>query len=247
MLYLQQVRMHTVPETDAYWTHLPVTRYLAEKPLELRRPVTLLVGENGVGKSTLIEAIAVGMGFNAEGGTRNFNFSTRATHAGLYEALTLVRGPYRPKDGFFLRAESFYNVASNIDDLDAEPGGARLLDSYGGVSLHEQSHGESFLSLVRSRFGGKGFYILDEPEAALSPASQMELLAHIRRLECDASQILIATHSPILMTYPGADVLEIDVDGIRQTDYRDTSHYELTRRFLERPEEMYRVLFAEQE
>ncbi len=243
-LYLQTVRLDSSPPADSYLSRLPVVRHLARTPLVFHAPVTLLVGENGVGKSTLIEAIAVGMGFNAEGGTRNFNFSTHATHSPLYEHCTFVRGPYRPKDGFFLRAESFYNVATNIDELDEDVGGPWLIDSYGGVSLHEQSHGESFLALVRSRFGGKGFYILDEPEAALSPASQMELLAHIHRLVEDDSQVVLATHSPILMTYPGAEVLEITSDGIRPVDYRETAHYQLTRRFLESPEAMYRTLFS---
>ncbi|MDO4270112.1 MAG: AAA family ATPase [Eubacteriales bacterium] len=240
-LFLSEIRLEKPVPAEDYLAALPVVRHLRHTPLRFGGRVTLLVGENGVGKSTLVEAAAVGMGFNAEGGTRNFSFSTAETHSALYRYLNFVRGPYRPRDGFFLRAESFYNVASYVDAVDD----GTLLRSYGGKSLHDQSHGESFLSLVRSRFGGRGFYILDEPEAALSPASQLELLAHIRRLERDGSQLLIATHSPILMTYPGAELLEISVEGVRKADYRDTAHYQLTRRMLENPARMYRLLFEE--
>ena len=238
-LYLNEIRLDKPVPADNYLADLPVVRHLRKTSLHLAAPVTFFIGENGVGKSTLIEAVAVGMGFNAEGGTRNFTFSTVQTHSDLHEYLTLVKGPYRPRDGFFLRAESFYNVASNVDELDQI---APLLESYGGKSLHEQSHGESFLALVRNRFGGKGIYILDEPEAALSPASQLELLAHIHRLAEDGSQLLIATHSPLLMTYPGAGLFEIGADGIRQTDYRHTAHYQLTREILENPDRVYRNL-----
>ena len=152
-----------------------------------------------------------------------------------------------PRDGFFLRAESFYNVATNIDEMDEEPGpGGRVIDSYGGVSLHRQSHGESFLSLVEHRFGGQGLYLLDEPEAALSPARLMTLLVHIRHLVGRDSQFLIATHSPILMAYPGACIYQLSETGISQVNYRDTEHYQLTRRFLEAPERMMELLFQEE-
>lgn len=246
-LYLRQIGLNRALPENTYWAKLPAVQHLAAQPLTLTRPVTLLVGENGVGKSTLIEAIAVRLGFNAEGGTKNFNFATRETHAALYDYLDLGRGPYRPRDGFFLRAESFYNVATNIDELD-EGAPVNLHDlpiiaRYGGRSLHEQSHGESFLALVRNRLGGQGMYVFDEPEAALSPTSLMELLGHIHRLEQADSQLVIATHSPVLMTYPGAQVLYIDETGIRPVDYRQTSHYQLTRRFLENPEPMYRLLW----
>ena len=246
-LYLQGVALRDAPPARDYLSALPVVRYLAEKPLEFAAPVTIFVGENGVGKSTLIEAIAVGMGFNAEGGTRNFSFATEETHSVLYRHLDFTRGAYRPRDGFFLRAESFYNVATYIEEIDRTPAwSAPVVQSYGGKSLHAQSHGESFLSLVRHRFGGKGFYVLDEPEAALSPASQMELLAHFHRLAEDGSQILLATHSPILMTYPNADLRLIDEEGIRPVDYRETAHYQLTRRFLQDPAQIYRELFREE-
>lgn len=175
----------------------------------LDTPVTFLVGENGSGKSTLLEAIAVSCGFNAEGGTRNFTFSTRATHSELGEYITVAKRRY-PRDGFFLRAESFYNVATNIDEMDEEPSfSPRLIDSYGGVSLHSQSHGESFLALVQNRFGGEGLYLLDEPEAALSPTRQLTLLGEMHQLVERNSQFIIATHSPILMAYPGARIYEL--------------------------------------
>ena len=149
--FLREVHLRELPPEDNYLSGLPVVRHLAAQPLAFTAPVTILVGENGVGKSTLIEAVAVGMGFNAEGGTRNFSFATQETHSALYRYVGFVRGPYRPRDGFFLRAESFYNVASYIDEI----GDQKFLRRYGGKSLHDQSHGESFLSLVRSRFGGK--------------------------------------------------------------------------------------------
>ena len=171
MEYLSGVKLRRELPEGSYLRRLPPVRYLmAGNELRFDRPVTFLVGENGSGKSTLLEAIAVACGFNPEGGTRNFRFATRETHSELGEYLTPIRKGY-PRDGFFLRAESFYNVASSIDEMD-EGGilGPRVIDSYGGVSLHRQSHGESFLALVKNRFGGEGLYLLDEPEAALSPS-----------------------------------------------------------------------------
>lgn len=238
-LFVSEVRLRdNIPPQD-YFAQLAVVRSLRAQPLLLEKPISLFVGENGVGKSTLIEAIAVGMGFNAEGGSRNFQFETAPTHAALYRYLTLVKGTRRLRGGFFLRAESFYNVASYVDALDD----AALLHAYGGKSLHAQSHGESFLSLVRNRFVGGGLYILDEPEAALSPTSQMELLAQLHRLEQSGAQVILATHSPLLMTYPNAALYQIDEQGICRTDYRSTTHYQITRRFLDNPAQMYRLLF----
>ena len=176
--YIDRIYLSEPIPKDSYLAALPAVRALGDREHPLRFPadVTFLVGENGTGKSTLLEAIAVACGFNAEGGTRNFDFSTRATHSPLHEYLTVGRTAY-PRDGFFLRVESFYNVATNIDEMDEMPGmGGRVIDSYGGVSLHEQSHGESFLALVKHRFSGRGLYLLDEPEAALSPTRLMILL-----------------------------------------------------------------------
>lgn len=244
--YLRRVELTGVPERRCYWKELPAVQSLWESPLLLEQPVTFLVGENGTGKSTLLEAIAVAAGFNPEGGTRNFSFSSRETHSELYEYLRLVRGYRRPKDGFFLRAESFYNVASNIDDLNRRVPG--LLSSYGGVSLHEQSHGESFLALVLNRFGGDGLYLLDEPEAALSPSRQMSLLVYLHRLVQQDSQLVIATHSPILMAYPGVCIYVLSKDGgIRRTAYEQTEHYVVTREFLNHPEKMLRYLLDEKD
>ena len=180
------------------WDQVTPRSYLRDIPaiaaltrLELRAPVTFFAGENGSGKSTLIEAIAVAWGFNPEGGTRNYVFSTFDTHSELCGAIRLTRSVRRPAWGYFLRAESFYNVATNIDELDAGAGGRRIVDSYGGESLHAQSHGESFMAL------------------------------------------------------PGADVLQIDENGIERVDYRDTEHYLVTRKFLENPEQMLRYLFED--
>lgn len=165
-----KLRREEVPSFDVYPYCLPVVRALDE--LGLHSKVTFLIGENGAGKSTLLEAIAVAWGFNPEGGSRSFGFSTRDSHSELHKYLRLSRGLQLPKDGYYFRAESFFNVATEIEHIDEETkgsGSAPIINSYGGRSLHEQSHGESFMSLVVERFGGEGFYILDEPEAALSP------------------------------------------------------------------------------
>lgn len=233
-----------VPSFDQYPYCLPVCRHLTT--LEFHPQVTFFVGENGTGKSTILEAIAVACGFNPEGGTRNFNFSTRASHSALHEVLMLSRGVKRPRDGFFLRAESFFNVATEIERLDAEPAKAPpIVDSYGGRSLHEQSHGEAFFSLAMQRFGGHGLYILDEPEAALSPSRQLALLVRIHDLVRQASQFIIATHSPILMAYPQAAIHLLTANEIRRVNYTDTEHYAVTREFLNRHEAMLKELLGE--
>ena len=242
IIYADSVFLRRPLEANSYLNSLPAVNWLKEHRLMLDTPVTFLVGENGSGKSTLLEAIAVSCGFNAEGGTRNFTFSTRATHSELGEYITVAKRRY-PRDGFFLRAESFYNVATHIDEMDEEPSfSPRLIDSYGGVSLHSQSHGESFLALVQNRFGGEGLYLLDEPEAALSPTRQLTLLGEMYQLVERDSQFIIATHSPILMAYPGARIYELSENGIASVEYRETEHYQLTRRFLENPERMLRYL-----
>lgn len=182
-LFINGIRLkrEAVPSFDAYPFSLPAIMGLSR--LQLRAPVTIFVGENGSGKSTLLEAIASAWGFNPEGGTLNFTFATRSSHSHLHEFIVLERGIKRPKDGFFLRAESFYNVATEIERLDSGGGlGRPIIDAYGGKSLHEQSHGESFMTLALERFGGRGLYILDEPEAALSPTRQLALLVRLRDL-----------------------------------------------------------------
>jgi len=241
--YLSEIVLEEVPNEQSYLKGLPVMQYLCKHPrLVLDADVTMLVGENGTGKSTLLEAVAVACGFNPEGGSRNFNFSTNATHSELHKCLRVVRRAY-PKDGYFLRAESLYNVATNIEELDRQPAfSPPLVESYGGKSLHHQSHGESFLSLVQNRLGGNGLYLFDEPEAALSPMRQLTLLSEIDHLVKSGSQLLIATHSPILMAYPGACILELSEQGIRRVEYRETEHYRVTREFLENPERMVHYL-----
>lgn len=225
----------------SYLAGLPAVQFLErEGRLALDSDVTFFVGENGTGKSTLLEAIAVAAGFNAEGGSRNFNFETRNTTSNLWEVLTLVREAH-PRDGFFLRAESFYNVATQIDSLGVER-------NYGPQSLHEQSHGESFLALVQHRFWGNGLYMLDEPEAALSPLRQMTLLAEIHRLAAhETSQFVIATHSPILLAYPGARIYQFAEDGIREVAYEDCEHYRLTRDFLSDPQRFVAYLLQDED
>ncbi|MBQ6559848.1 MAG: AAA family ATPase [Erysipelotrichaceae bacterium] len=242
-LYLRSISLSEPLQEDSYLNDIPAIRFLETNDLEFKKPVTIFIGENGSGKSTLIEGIAVAMGFNPEGGTKNFAFSTEDSHSKLHSYLNTARQSH-PRDGFFLRAESFYNVASYIDQSDREPSfGNKLIDSYGGVSLHQQSHGESFLALVKNRFSGNGLYILDEPEAALSPARLMQLLCLIHELIEENSQFIIATHSPILMSYPDACIYELNEQGISETTYRETEHYRITKDFIDKPEIMYRHLF----
>lgn len=234
-LYLRGVRLDEarVPSLHEYPFSLPAVRGL---DLELRSPVTFLVGENGSGKSTLLEAIAAKWGFNPQGGNRPAGYAVLPGESGLHEHLVLARGPGRAADGFFLRAESFYNVATEVDE-------AGFASAFGGTSLHQQSHGESFLAVFMDRLYGGGFYILDEPEAALSPSRQLSVLTRMHDLVRQRSQFLVATHSPILMGYPGADILLLDEGGIRRVDYEDTEHYFITREFLVARERMLAELF----
>jgi predicted ATPase len=208
------VRRERIENPDAYPFSIPALHSLERIDLDPR--VTFFLGENGSGKSTLLEGIAVAAGFNAEGGSQSFSFSTRASESSLHRALRLVRGVKRPRTGYFLRAESYFNVATEIERLDAMPGGGpRIINSYGGRSLHAQSHGESFMALIRNRFGPQGLYILDEPEAALSPRRQLALLAAMQNLASQKCQFIIATHSPILLAYPGATPLRAVGKGPR--------------------------------
>jgi len=244
--YINEIRVIKPIEKSSYLSRLPAVRFLETKrKMSFSNNVTFFVGENGTGKSTILEAIAIAAGFNAEGGSRNFNFSTEDSHSELHRYIALSKALH-PKDGFFLRAESFYNAASYINELDKIPApGPRIIENYGGKSLHELSHGEGFMALINNRFFGNGLYLLDEPEAALSPSRQMALLVRIHDLVMRGSQFIIATHSPILMAYPGAEIMEFSENGIVNVDYKKTENYQLTLRFLESPETMIRELFDE--
>lgn len=225
-----------------YAAEIPAIR--ETKRLKLHPKATFFVGENGSGKSTLLEAIAVADGFNAEGGTRNFNFASRASHADLYKWIRLGRGVRgkRRSDGFFFRAESFYNVSTEIEKLGLVSAGS----PYGDVSYHEQSHGESMLQLFADRLRGDGLYLFDEPEAALSPQRQLAFLAGMHQLIEKEAQFVVATHSPIIMAYPDALIYHFDSEGIHEIEYEDTEHYRVNRAFLMRRELMLRELFSEE-
>lgn len=237
-MFIKSIASNFKPhEVTPYYMKIPAIKKLER--IDLTKPVTIIVGENGTGKSTLIEAIAVNYGLNPEGGGKNFNFATKHSHAGLYEEIRLGKMGV-PSDTFFLRAEGFYNVATEIERLNAIDG--RLLNSYGGKSLHDQSHGESFLALLKYRFRAKGLYILDEPESALSPMRQMSMIVRINDLVKRGAQFIIATHSPIIMAYPGADIIQLNEDGYDRIDYRETEHYIVTKAFIDKPEKMIETL-----
>jgi predicted ATPase len=235
-LFVSRLRIDPDAPTEGHPFDLPAVRTLrGESGLALDRPVTFVVGHNGSGKSTLVEALAIAVGLNAEGGSANFRFTTADTDSSLADALVVRRGRRRPRSSFFLRAESFFNVATEIDRLD-RAGGPPLLPAYGGVSLHERSHGESFLDLLLHRFGPDGLYVLDEPEAALSPQGSMAALARIHRLAGEGAQFVVATHSPILLAVPDARILEIGDDGTwRAVPYDEAMPVALTRGFLADP------------
>ncbi|MDW0109791.1 AAA family ATPase [Sporosarcina aquimarina] len=238
-LYLK--RDH-IKSYENYPLNLPFIQGLQE--LAFHPNVTYIIGENGMGKSTLLEAIAISLGFNPEGGTRNFNFSSYDSHSDLDKYLRLVKGVHRADDSFFFRAETFYNVATHIEELDSEPlGGRRIIDSFGGKSLHEQSHGESFFAAFIERFQGNGLYILDEPEAALSPVRQLAMLARIHELVTEGSQFIISTHSPILMAYPEALIYQLENDGMREVELEDTSHYSIMEQFFTDRDRLLHHLF----
>jgi predicted ATPase len=244
MQYLRTLTLlrDKVPSFAEYPYSIPALR--AFESLEFHPRVTFFVGENGMGKSTFIEAIAVLAGFNAEGGSRNFNFATRRSESPLHGCLRLARGVTRPADGFFLRAESYFNVGTEIERLDKEGGGGPpIIGAYGNVYVHDQSHGESFMRLVENRFRGGGVYVLDEPEAALSPKRQLDFLRVLHDLVTRRrSQFVIATHSPIIMAYPDAKLFLLAAAGVRAVAYEDTEHYKVTREFMQSPRDSLRAL-----
>ncbi|MFB0496967.1 putative ATPase [Mucilaginibacter sp. OAE612] len=242
--FLQEIQLKrdTVPSFDAYPFHIPSIRSL--KSLKFHRDVTFIIGENGSGKSTLVEAIALHMGFSIEGGSKNAQFQTHNNSSQLFNYLTGIKSYKKPTDHFFLRAESFYNVATYMENVYENDKG-RFERQYGVRSLHECSHGESFMATLTNRLTGNGLYIFDEPEAALSPNRQMAALSLINTLVNENSQFIIATHSPILLAYPGATIYQLDDSGIKQIHYEETEHYMVTKHFLNNYEEMTRILFGE--
>ncbi|HTP21612.1 MAG TPA: AAA family ATPase [Solirubrobacteraceae bacterium] len=220
------------PRAGYPWT-LPAIAPLA-KGLALHPSVTYLIGENGSGKSTLLEAIAVAAGMNPEGGSSSFAFATRASHSQLSGAVRLVRSGRRPRTDFFLRAESLFNAATYLEQLKDDSGlGGNALGPYGGRSLHEQSHGESFLAVMINRFGPDGLYLLDEPEAALSTQNCLTALRRIHELVKDGSQLIIATHSPIILAYPESTIYHCSERGLEPVGYEEAEPVRLTQSFLE--------------
>lgn len=235
--FLSAIRLERPLELGAFPFCIPAIRSLNQ--IELHPAVTFFIGENGTGKSTLLEAIAVKSRFSAEGGWKRGATDDLARGSELDRHLTLERHGY-PTDGWFLRAESFFNVASEIDQRD-------IVSGYGGQSLHTRSHGEAFLALLTNRLQGGGLYLFDEPEAALSPQRQLAVLALLHRLVYHRSQLIIATHSPILLSYPHARIYEFGERGINETTYRETEHYRVTRDFLNGHERMLELLLGEEE
>lgn len=224
-------------EADSYLRHIGSLQNLQE--LSFSCPVTFFAGENGSGKSTLLEGLAAAAGFNPEGGTRNYAFSTRDTHSELYRAMRFVRGIRRLSYGYFLRAESFYNVATKEEEY----------SRYGGTParFHEKSHGESFLALARDSFGKDGLYLLDEPEAALSAQGQLSLLLRIHDCAEEGAQFVIATHSPILLSLPGAQILNFTKEGITPCAYEETDSFRIYGMFLKNREQFLKYLFEEEQ
>ncbi len=233
--YLRSIKLDydRISNFDEYPFSIPIIEDM--KQLDFHPDVTFLMGENGTGKSTLIEAIATAMGFGPEGGTKNIKLSTGSDISCLYEYLKLEKSYAQPKDYHFLRAESFYNVATYMDSVG-------YLKGYGGKSLHARSHGEAFLATINLKLKGQGLYIFDEPEAALSPQRQMTALSSIHQLVENGSQFIISTHSPILLSYPRAKIYQLDNKELRIVKYKDTAHYQITRDFLNRPEKMLEIL-----
>ncbi|NBK96501.1 MAG: ATP-binding cassette domain-containing protein [Clostridia bacterium] len=227
-----------------HWDRLQKDHYVKQikalanlEYLSFHRNITFFVGENGSGKSTLLEAIAVASGLNAEGGTRNFNFATSETHSQLCDAITTIKGVHRPVHSFFLRAESFYNVATQYETY-RDSSKEHFYQRFGGKSLHEQSHGESFLHLIQGSFNEDGLYFLDEPEAALSPQRQLTLLIHLHQLASTGAQFIIATHSPILLGVPNCEILSFDHGEIIPIAYEECESYQVMKMFINEREKM---------
>jgi len=245
-MFLREVRFVDLPNGSKHPFNLPVFR--TAHHLNMNRFLTFFVGENGSGKSTLLEGIAIQAGFNPEGGSKGNQFVTASTESSLFQYLKLSWMP-KVTEGFFFRAESFFNFASHIDAAAKEPFTPDPYSAYGGRSLHEQSHGESFLSLFTGRLSHRkpALYLLDEPEAALSPSRQLALLRVLHdHQKSGRSQFIIATHSPILLGYPGATLLSFDGGSIEPISYQETSHYIISKQFLNSPGTMLRELFKDE-
>lgn len=223
--YLLNASIRPSAEIDyeSYPFSIPAVQEIGN--IDFHPNVTFLIGENGSGKSTVMEGIAVALGFGSEGGTMNVRYQSDGELSALHASLLLARSMPKPRDHYFLRAESFFNVASYMDHVG-------YLESYGGKSLHAQSHGESFMAVLLNKLRGDGMYLLDEPEAALSPSRQLAALCAIHQLVENHSQFIIATHSPILLSYPSAKIIQFDQSGIREVAYEETEHFSLTRDFL---------------
>lgn len=231
--FLRYVELRAEREHDArvFPFTVPAVRNMGR--LNFHDAVTFFVGENGSGKSTLLEAIAAKAGFQPSGGSKNFFAPHHRSESELHEQLLLVRGANRERSGFFLRAETMYNIATE----------AEAFREYGWEPLHEMSHGEGFLWVFMNRFRNRGLYILDEPEAALSPQKQLSFLTRLHELVGGGCQFIISTHSPIIMAYPRALIYCLDDRGITETDYVETEHYHVTRSFLQDPQRMLKELF----
>lgn len=221
-----------VPAADAYPFNIPAIASLDE--IRFDKGVTFFCGENGTGKSTLLEAVGIAFGFNPEGGSRNYTFSTRPTHSQLHDFIRLDRSIYRPLDGYFVRSDTLFNLISATDELEDDQ------RYYGGVSLHARSHGESIMALITRRFRPEGFYILDEPETGLSQSGQIALLCELARLRDAGCQLIIATHSPILLALDGATVYQFD-DDVREIDAKDSLEWIMMQRFMDDPDAAVRA------
>lgn len=241
-LFLKQINIdHGLIDSTSYLRNIPAV--MQTERINFKSNITFFAGENGTGKSTVLEAIAVAYGFSAEGGTLNYTFSTYDSHSDLHKALKISKGIRRPSFSYFLRAESFYNVATKTEEYRDKPVSV-YYSKYGGKSFHSQSHGESFFSLM-SAFSPDGFYILDEPEAALSPQKQLALLCEIHSLAKQGAQFIIASHSPILLGIPDAQILSFDWGKIVPCEYTETESYKVTELFIKNREHILKYLLEE--
>lgn len=242
-MFLREIKYSEDSQPD--FRQYPFSLPALNKPdflLKFPSPVTFLVGENGSGKSTILEAIALSCGFNVSGGSRNNFYPSVSTESKLSDELTLVWNK-KVNSGFFMRAETFFNFASELDEMRKQVDGGPTYEPYGGKSLHQQSHGEAFLSLFNHRLT-QGLFLFDEPEAALSPKRQMAFLSILdERVKSGHCQFIIATHSPILMSYPGAVIYEFNDSGLKEVKYHQTEHYNLTKDFLDSPQAFHKHLF----